>query len=106
VIGIDIVDITRMTGIMERYGDKFLNKIFTDEEIRYAQGKKRVQESLAGRFAAKEAFMKAFGKRLPWKEIEISQVDARPFIRYQNTLYNGVSISHERTYAVSVVVIK
>lgn len=105
MVGIDIVDIARIKDIMERYGERFLNKVFTDEEIRYAQGKKRVQESLAGRFAAKEAFMKAMGKRLSWREIEISQVDARPYICYKNDLYRGVSISHERAYAVSVVVI-
>jgi len=105
VVGIDIVDIARIKNVMERYGERFLNKVFTDEEIRYTQGKRRVQESLAGRFAAKEAFMKAMGRRLSWKEIEISQVDGRPHICYKETLYNGVSISHERTYAVSVVVI-
>jgi phosphopantetheine--protein transferase-like protein len=105
VVGIDIVDIARIADMMERYGGRFLNKVFTDEEIRYAQGKKRIQESLAGRFAAKEAFMKAMGKRLSWKEIEVSQIDARPYICYKNDLYHGVSISHERAYAVSVVVI-
>lgn len=105
MVGIDIVDIARITNMLERYGERFLNKVFTVEEIRYAQGKKRAQESLAGRFAAKEAFMKAMGKRLSWKEIEISQVDARPYICYKDTLYRGVSIAHERAYAVSVVVI-
>ncbi len=105
MVGIDIVDIARITDIIERYGERFLNKVFTEEEIRYAQRKKRVQESLAGRFAAKEAFMKAIGRRLSWKEIEISQVDARPYICYKNDLYREVSISHERNYAVSVVVI-
>ncbi|OPY72494.1 MAG: Holo-(acyl-carrier-protein) synthase [Syntrophorhabdus sp. PtaU1.Bin058] len=105
MVGIDIVEISRITDILERYGERFLNRVFTEEEIRYAQRKKRVQESLAGRFAAKEAFMKAMGKRLSWKEIEISQVDARPYICYRDALYRGVSISHERAYAVSVVVI-
>jgi holo-[acyl-carrier protein] synthase len=105
MVGIDIVEISRITGMLERYGERFLNKVFTEEEIRYAQRKKRIQESLAGRFAAKEAFMKAVEKRLSWKAIEVSQVDARPYIRYEDTLYRGVSISHERAYAVSVVVI-
>lgn len=105
MVGIDIVDIARIGNMLERYGERFLNKVFTDEEIRYAQGKRRVRESLAGRFAAKEAFMKAMGRRLSWKEIEISQVDGRPHICYKETLYKGVSISHERAYAVSMVVI-
>ncbi len=105
MVGIDIVDVERIADVMERYGERFLNKVFTVEEIRYAKGKRRAQESFAGRFAAKEAFMKAMGKRLSWKEIEISQVDARPHICYKDTLYHGVSISHERAYAISVVVI-
>ncbi len=105
MVGIDIVDIARIENMLERYGERFLNRVFTEEEIRYAQGKRRVQESLAGRFAAKEAFMKAMGRRLSWKDIKISQVDARPCIYYKDARYSGVSISHERAYAVSVVVL-
>jgi holo-[acyl-carrier protein] synthase len=103
MIGIDIVDIARITRAAERYGDHFLEKVFTANEIRYAKGKRRIGETLAGHFAAKEAFIKAMGKSLPWKDIEVHHEDGRPFIRFHEKRYDGVSISHERTYAVAVV---
>jgi holo-[acyl-carrier protein] synthase len=105
MIGIDIVDIARITRAVERYGDHFLEKIFTANEIRYAKGKRRAGETLAGHFAAKEAFIKAMGKSLPWKDIEVYHEDGKPFIRFQNKRYDGVSISHERTYAVAIATI-
>ncbi len=104
MIGIDIVDVSRISRLQREYGNKFLDKVFTDEEKRFAAAKRRSGESLAARFAAKEAFMKAQGKRLPWKEIEvISGEGGKPFIRFRGDRFDGVSLSHERTYAVAVV---
>ena len=103
MIGIDIVDIARITKAIERYGDHFLDRVFTVNEIRYAKGKRNTGETLAGHFAAKEAFIKAMGRSLPWKDMEVGHEEGRPFIRFQNKRYDGVSISHEHTYAVSVV---
>jgi holo-[acyl-carrier protein] synthase len=106
LIGIDIVDISRITDMVEKYGDRFLDKIFTREEIAYAGQRKMADESLAGRFAAKEAFMKAIGRRLAWKDINVLQNEGRPYIEFHGTRYDGISISHERAYAVSVVMIQ
>ncbi len=104
MIGIDIVDVSRIAGVIERHGTHFLQKVFTDWEIDYAQGKRRVSETLAGRFAAKEAFMKARGRRLPWREIEVlSAPGGKPFISFRGTRHDGVSISHEKAYAIAVV---
>ena len=103
MIGIDIVDVARIAAMTERHGEHFLRKVFTDWEITYAAGRKRASETLAGRFAAKEAFMKARGRRLPWREIEVLSSGGRPVIQYQGARYDGVSISHERAYAVAVV---
>ncbi len=103
MIGIDIVDVARITKAIEKYGEHFLEKIFTVEEIAYAKKKRRTGETLAGHFAAKEAFIKAMGRALPWKDMEVCHEEGRPFIRFQNKRYDGVSISHEHTYAVSVV---
>jgi len=106
MVGVDIVDVSRIGRLKDLYGSKFLTKVFTDGEIQYAQTKKRADESLAGRFAAKEAFMKAKGRRLPWKSIEIhSGARGRPFILFEGARFEGVSISHEHSYAVSIVVI-
>jgi len=105
MVGIDIVEVIRMKNMIDRYGDKFLNKVFTDDEIQYAGNKHRISESLAGRFAAKEAFIKALGRKVPWKLINVLQRQGKPYIEYLGERYDGVSISHERAYAVSVVVI-
>jgi holo-[acyl-carrier protein] synthase len=105
MVGVDIVDVSRIAEIIRKYGDKFLERVFTDEERAYVKKGRRMNESFAGRFAAKEAFMKANGRMLPWREINVLQVRGRPFIQYHGRDYDGVSISHERTYAVSVVVI-
>ena len=105
MVGIDIIEIIRMQNMIDRYGDRFLNKVFTDDEIRYAGNKHRASESLAGRFAAKEAFIKALGRKVEWKLINVLQSQGKPYIEYLGERYDGVSISHERAYAVSVVVI-
>ncbi|MBA4390844.1 MAG: holo-[acyl-carrier-protein] synthase [Syntrophus sp. (in: bacteria)] len=105
MIGIDIVDISRIKAIIDKHGARFLNRVFTETEIGYARAKRSMEETLAGRFAAKEAFMKASGMWLPWKDIEVQREDGRPFISFRGKRYNGLSISHERAYAVAVVMI-
>ncbi len=106
MIGVDIVEVSRIEALSERHGEHFLNRIFTDWEISYAKRKKRSAETLAGRFAAKEAFMKAFGKRLPWRQIEVVAAESgQPSIMFRGTRYPDVSISHEKAYAVAVVTI-
>src|SRR5256885_9570596 len=70
-VGIDMIEIERVTKVLEKYPERFLRRVFTPEEVAYCRG--RVQE-LAARFAAKEAVMKALGtgaRGLAWREIEI-----------------------------------
>ena len=70
-IGTDIVEIARLEKAVRKWGERFLNKIYTPAEIRICGGR---SESLAARFAGKEAVMKALagqGKGLNWKEIEV-----------------------------------
>jgi holo-[acyl-carrier protein] synthase len=106
MVGIDIVDVSRISRLRKRYGGKFLSKVFTDNEQRFVATKRRSDESLAARFAAKEAFMKAQGRRLPWKDIEVGSGErGRPFILFRGNRFDGVSLSHERRYAVAVVTI-
>jgi len=106
MVGIDIVDVSRMEGIVKRFGDRFLDRVFTAKEIDYVRKRVRAQESLAGRFAAKEAFIKAYGQTASLKEIEVLQERGRPYIVFRGKKYSEVSISHERDYAVAVVVIE
>ena len=73
--GIDLVEIERIQQSVERFGSRFLNRIYTDAEQAYCLRKKRAAESLAARFAAKEAGAKALGtgisRGVTWLEIEV-----------------------------------
>lgn len=74
-IGLDATDIPRIEKAIERYGDRFIHRIFTDAEIAYCSRKFRPAPHYAGRFAAKEAAMKALGTGLSrgvtWRDIEV-----------------------------------
>jgi phosphopantetheine--protein transferase-like protein len=106
MVGIDIVDVSRMEGIVKRFGDRFLGRVFSDKELEYVGRRVKPQESFAGRFAAKEAFIKAYGEAaMNFKEIEVLQERGRPYIVFRGKTYTEVSISHERAYAVAVVFI-
>ena len=113
--GVDIIELDRISDVLNRWGQRFLHRIYTRDEQTYCRG--RIPQ-LAGRFAAKEAVMKALGtgvRGVGWKEIEIlRQRGRRPTIHlngrartFANT--NGfsdlsVSISHSRDYAVAFVI--
>lgn len=122
-IGTDIVEIVRIKDAVEKWGDHFLKKIYTDNEILYCKSKKDPYPHLAARFAAKEAFIKAASGRRqeerPFRytlsDIEVlNNKSGKPFINPQH-LNNAIpdlsfnihlSISHERKYAVATVVIE
>lgn len=79
--GIDLIEIDRIAQSIERYGDRFLARIFTPGEIAYCQRKKSFAESFAARFAAKEAGAKALGTGIQhgvtWKELEVRREPGR-----------------------------
>ena len=119
--GVDIVDVNRIKGLREKYGEKFLKKVFTELEIKTCMRTKRPDEMLAARFAAKEAVMKALRagvySGVHFKDIEISGgVDTAPIIRLHERAMRAaieagaikvfVSLSHERNYAVAMIVIE
>jgi holo-[acyl-carrier protein] synthase len=74
-LGSDLIDVDRIAGVLDRQGDRFLNRVFTDEERAYCFGMKYPHKHLAARFAAKEAVSKAFttgiGAELGWKSISV-----------------------------------
>lgn len=73
--GIDLIEVPRIANSIERYGDRFLQRIFTEQEIAYCRAKAASAESFAARFAAKEAGAKALGTGIQhgvsWKELEV-----------------------------------
>jgi holo-[acyl-carrier protein] synthase len=74
-LGLDITDIDRIAATIERYGDRFLRRVFTDGEIAYCSRRRVAAIHFAGRFAAKEAAMKALGtghtQQVLWRDVEV-----------------------------------
>jgi holo-[acyl-carrier protein] synthase len=90
-IGLDATDIPRLADILSRYGDRFLRRVFTDGEIAYCTQRRNPAPHLAGRFAAKEAAMKALGTGhslgVLWKDIEVVRGSGPPRLQ----LHGGAS---------------
>jgi holo-[acyl-carrier protein] synthase len=85
--GVDIAEVFRIRESIERFGDRFLRRIFTEAEIRYCEQKVTRFESYAARFAAKEAGMKALGtgwsRGVRWRDIEVvREKGQRPTIQF------------------------
>lgn len=74
-IGADVIEVERIRGVLERMGDRFLERVFTAEEREYCFGMKHPHKHLAARFAAKEAVSKCFttgiGAELGWKSVSV-----------------------------------
>lgn len=117
-VGLDIVEIERIKRICERYKN-FKERIYSHEELRQLGSKKDIYASLAARFAAKEAFIKAIGGRYSgwnWRDVEVLYgINGKPEVRLKNRALEvalekkvkeiKVSLSHTHKYAVAVVVI-
>jgi holo-[acyl-carrier protein] synthase len=119
--GTDLIEISRVAASIERYGERFLMRVYTESEIAYCQRKKNAAESFAARFAAKEAGAKALGtgiaKGVAWNEIEVGHMPGgRPTLRFygraaERASQMGVksshlSLSHSRDLAIAVVVLE
>lgn len=117
-VGIDIVEIKRIKRAIERSGDAFINRIFTDKEIEYCKKQRNPYQHFAARFAAKESVLKAFGlgwNSMPWKTMEIVNDE---FQKPRVILYGKFeelmkekrvdkihcSLSHFGEYAVAIVI--
>jgi holo-[acyl-carrier protein] synthase len=113
--GIDVIEIGRIERAVERWGERFLNRIYTDSELRHCRGR---AECLAGRFAAKEAASKALGvgiRVLRWRDIEVRRGPAGKPVVYLHGKAQAiadhrgltafeVSITHSRSDAIAVVI--
>ena len=118
-LGTDIVEIVRIGQMIERHGEEFLQRVFTDEEIRYCQKRKECYQHFAGRWAAKEAVMKTLGtgwtRGVGWQDIEVStKRSGQPTINIHGSARDYaskigidevlISISHCRAYAMATAV--
>jgi holo-[acyl-carrier protein] synthase len=114
-LGIDAVEIDRIEQAVARWGERFLGRVFTAGEIAYCFARGRPAQSLAVRFAAKEAFAKAVppGVEPTWREVEVVMTPGRkPHIKLAPRLAAvlgerqiRLSLSHTHTLAVAVVLI-
>ncbi len=118
-IGMDISEISRIERSIERYGEQFERKVFTDEEIAYCRRfRYRVAEHYAARFAAKEAFSKAIGTGVQmgfrWREVGVSRLfGGAPMIvltgdmreRYGHYRIH-LTLSHSGDLAIATVVVE
>jgi len=117
-IGLDIIEIDRIREVYQRH-KIFLERIFSIDERKQLMNKKDIYPSLAVRFSAKEAFIKALGGKYEgwnWKDIEIlTGINGKPEIRLKNRALEEaikreikeikVSLSHSNKYAVAIVII-
>ncbi|MCD6081626.1 holo-ACP synthase [candidate division WOR-3 bacterium] len=105
-VGIDLVDTSRIRSLYERYGEKFLNLIYSKRELEEWYQRGQPIEYLAGRFALKEAFIKAAGHYIPWRSIEIlADTTGKPKLLHRGEPISGsLSVSHEGNLAIGIVI--
>jgi holo-[acyl-carrier protein] synthase len=121
-LGTDLIEIARIEESLARYGDRFLHRIYTPGEIAYCMRKQKTSaESLAARFAAKEAAAKALGtgisRGISWLELEVIRHPGQP-PRMQfhgrgaesatrlGVRHSSLSLTHSRTEALAIVILE
>jgi holo-[acyl-carrier protein] synthase len=118
-VGLDATEIERVADMIERYGERFLRRVFTDGEIAYCQAKRDFVSSYAARFAAKEAAMKALGtghsRGVYWTGIEVVRRYGPPRLVFHGGAedrfksMNGTSslltLTHSRELAIAHVML-
>jgi holo-[acyl-carrier protein] synthase len=120
-IGVDLIECARIQHSIERFGDRFLRRVFTDGEIEYSMSMKFPERHLAARFAGKEAVSKAFGtgigKTMGWRNIDIQKKSTgEPFLVFSGpaetfAAKRGVTsalitLSHTEHHAIACVVLE
>jgi holo-[acyl-carrier protein] synthase len=115
-IGTDIVECLRIANMIEKHQDLFINRVYTPGEIEYCNGRKAATQHFAGRWAAKEAILKAMGtgwsKGIQWTDIEIcNHMGGQPYVQLSVAAFDVsqskgiveilISISHCRTFATA-----
>jgi holo-[acyl-carrier protein] synthase len=119
--GVDIAEVPRIEASIERFGERFLRRVFTDAEIGYCDSKANKAERYAARFAAKEAALKAIGTGLrmgiSWREVEVTrQPGGRPTISFHGVAAGfamklgmkraHLSLSHTKEHAIAYVILE
>ena len=119
--GVDLCEVGRLKDAMERYGDRFKHRVFTDREIAYSERKANLYERYAARFAAKEAGMKALGTGwrggIGWRDFEVTNLPTgRPTLAFHGRAGEiaeklgvrnvALSLTHTRDQALAMVILE
>jgi holo-[acyl-carrier protein] synthase len=117
-LGTDIIECVRIAQMIEKHGEVFLQRVFTQREIAYCSSRRSANQHYAGRWAAKEAALKALGtgwaKGIHWTDVEVrNEVSGKPMLILANRAEEVatslgirqmlISISHCRNYAIAFV---
>ncbi len=118
-VGIDILDNNRVKILHEKYGDRFLKKVFTKDEADYCLSHDNPHQYLAARLAVKEAVSKAFGygigRKFQWKEIEVVKSSGKPDVVFRGGALKtfsrmececSISLSHEKNMSVAIAILE
>jgi holo-[acyl-carrier protein] synthase len=119
--GVDISEVDRIQAAVDRFGDRFLKRVFTPDEVRYCLSKANSAERLAARFAAKEAGMKAIGTGLrlgvTWQDVEVVRMPGgRPSLQFHRKAAEfaarlgctsaHLSLTHTKDQAMAFVILE
>ena len=119
--GVDIIEVTRIRGSYEKFGERFINRVLRPGEIRYCLSHRDPAPFLAARFAAKEAISKAFGTgiggRLGWQDLEVARKDSgEPYVilhdqglvllAERGATHVHLTLSHTNQHAVAVAILE
>ena len=118
-LGVDATEIDRIAATIERYGERFIRRVFTDAEIAYCTRRRTAAIHFAGRFAAKEAGMKALGtghsQNVLWRDVEVIRAGGPPRLEFHGGAARRfaaigatgslLSITHSETLAIAQVML-
>ena len=119
--GVDIAEVPRVAAAIERFGERFLKRVFTAAEVRYCRSKHNAVERFAARFAAKEAALKAIGTGwrlgVAWTDVEVRrEPGGRPTIGFTGKAADfaarlgvkrtSLSMSHTKEHAIAQVILE
>ena len=120
-IGTDIIECLRIAQMIERHGEHFINRVYTDHEIQYCSARKSATQHYAGRWAAKEAILKAIGtgwiRGISWRDVEVHNLPggqpvvklrggAREAVEQRGSTDVLIGISHCRSHATAYALAK
>ena len=113
LVGVDIVEIERVEKAVERFGDRFLNRLFLEEELNFYRSPGRRREGIAALFCGKEAVKKLFLSKnflLPWRQVKIEHTSGgKPEVKLSPLVPAffeeiDISISHSHQFAIAVAI--